>query len=74
MTEIDAGPSAVSTGSLPDTTRVQALVDAAYERIRTNDAGLNASHYPALAEVPRDRFGICVVGVDGAVHSAGDSG
>jgi glutaminase len=68
-----ANPSFVSTGHLPPAARVQALVDEAHARFRTIDEGENASHYPALARVPRHLFGICVVDVDGAVFAAGDA-
>lgn len=63
----------VSTGHLPPPERVRALVDAAYARYRSNDEGRNADHYPALARVPRELFGLCVVGTSGAVYSAGDA-
>jgi glutaminase len=66
--------SSISTGRLPAHERVRALVQAAHERFRSNDEGHNAGHYPALAEVPRELFGLCVAGVDGALHSAGDAG
>lgn len=65
--------SAVSTGVLPPGDRVQALLDKAYERFRLDDAGEPASHYPALAEVPRHLFGLAVAGVDGQVRVAGDA-
>ncbi len=65
--------SAVSTGQLPPPSRVQALVEAAHARFRANDEGHNASHYPALAEVPRTLFGVCLAGADGSVHAAGDA-
>jgi glutaminase len=65
--------SPVSTGHLPPAERVQALVEAAYERYSSNDAGHNADYYPALARVPRQLFGLCVVGTNGAVYSAGDA-
>jgi glutaminase len=64
--------SPVSTGHLPPVERVRALVDAAYDRYN-NDEGQNADHYPALARVPRELFGLCVVGIDGATYSAGDA-
>jgi len=64
--------SAVSTGSLPDPREVQALVQEAYEQYRGLDEGKVADYIPALAKVRRDLFGVCVVGVSGAVHSAGD--
>lgn len=63
----------ISTGHLPTPARVQALVDAAHEQFRRNDEGQNASYYPALAEVPRDLFGICVASTDGALYTAGDA-
>jgi glutaminase len=65
--------SNVSTGHLPPSTRVQALVDAAYEQFRSNTDGRNADHYPALAAVSRDLFGLCVAGVDGSRYAAGDA-
>jgi len=63
----------VSTGKLPSKKRVQALVNEAHARFKTNDAGQNANHYPALARVPRDLFGISVADVSGGVYSAGDA-
>jgi glutaminase len=52
---------------------VRALVEAAHARFASNDEGTNADYYPALAEVPRDLFGICVAGVAGAIYAAGDA-
>ncbi|HEX8033716.1 MAG TPA: glutaminase [Ktedonobacterales bacterium] len=63
----------VSTGHLPVAERVQELVEAAYQRFKSNDTGHNADHYPALAAVPRTLFGVCVAGVDGALYTAGDT-
>jgi glutaminase len=63
----------VSTGHLPPPDRVRALVDDAHRRFKSNDEGRNADYYPALATVPRDLFGVCVAGIDGAVYVAGDS-
>ena len=63
----------VSTGQLPDANRVQLLVEEAYERFSANDDGECSNVYPALARVPRELFGICVVAVDGGVAAAGDS-
>lgn len=65
--------SLVSTGQLPSAERVQALVNAAHARFRTNDEGQNAQYYPALAAMPRALFGICIASVGGALYSAGDS-
>ena len=67
-----AATAAVSTGRLPDADRVRALVREAYDLFRGDDEGAVADYIPALAETPRDLFGVCVVGVNGAVHEAGD--
>jgi glutaminase len=61
----------VSTGQLPSPERVRALVKDAYERFKSNTDGENSKVYPALARVPSDLFGICVVGTSGNVYAAG---
>jgi glutaminase len=66
-------PSFVSTGQLPPDDDVQILVDTAYERYRSNNEGQNAQHYPALARVPRDLFGIEIACVNSKTWSAGDA-
>ena len=66
------GDPFVSTGRLPMAEMVQALVDEAHTRFKDNDEGVNASHYPALAFVPRHLFGICITGVSGREFMAGD--
>src|SRR5262252_3672129 len=63
----------VSTGQLPSPERVGALVKDAYERFKSNTDGENSKVYPALARVPSDLFGICVVGTSGNVYAAGDA-
>lgn len=63
----------VSTGHLPSPERVQELVRGAYDRFRSNDEGENSQVYPALAQVPRDLFGVCVVGTSGNVYAVGDT-
>jgi glutaminase len=70
---VDEGSSPISTGHLPPAERVRALVDSAHERFRANNEGQNASHYPALAAVPRNLFGICLAGVDGQLYAAGEA-
>lgn len=62
----------ISTGHLPDTSTVQTLVSDALERFRLNADGENSQVYPALAGVPRDLFGICMVGTNGNIFPAGD--
>jgi len=63
----------VSTGHLPPSVAVQALVVEAHGRFRGNDDGVNSDVYPALAAAPSDRFGICMVATDGATYAAGDA-
>jgi len=63
----------VSTGHLPAPEQVQALVNEAHDRFEPNSAGKNADYIPALASVPSQRFGICLVGVGGTCCEAGDS-
>src|SRR5262249_32429244 len=63
----------VSTGQLPSPERVRALVKDAYQRFKSNTDGENSKVYPALARVPSDLFGICVVGTSGDVYAAGDA-
>ena len=57
--------SFVSTGRLPDSEIAQMLVTEAYQRFRLNTDGENSRVYPALARVPSELFGICVVGTTG---------
>jgi glutaminase len=72
-----AGPrteaSYVSTGQLPSPDLVRALVAEAHERYKSNADGQNSQVYPALARVPSDLFGVCVVGTSGNVYAVGDS-
>lgn len=65
--------AAVSTGNLPTPETVRDLVAEAYELFKPNNEGVVADYIPALAKVPADLFGICVVGVKGAVYTAGDA-
>jgi glutaminase len=62
----------VSTGYLPSPDIVRALVSDAHERFGKNKDGQVSDVYPALASVPQDLFGLCVVGVSGAVFASGD--
>ncbi|TVR67097.1 MAG: glutaminase [Candidatus Competibacteraceae bacterium] len=65
-------PGPISTGHLPDPEWVRELVLEAYECYRGLDEGKVADYIPALARVPRDLFGIVVVGVKGNVMEVGD--
>jgi glutaminase len=68
-----ASPAYVSTGHLPPAELVQRLVAEAHARFRSVTDGKNAGVYPALADVPGDLFGVCVVGTGGSVFAAGES-
>jgi glutaminase len=63
----------VSTGHLPTAEMVRALVDEAHERYKSVADGGNSTVYPALARVPSELFGICVVGTSGNVYAVGDA-
>jgi glutaminase len=65
--------SPVSTGHLPAAERVCALVAEAHERFKSIDEGKNADYIPALAKVPRELFGLCVIGTSGVAYEAGDT-
>jgi glutaminase len=66
------GQPYVSTGRLPSPELVKSLVSECYERFKSNNDGRNSDVYPALADVPQDLFGLCVVGVNGSVYASGD--
>ena len=66
-------PPYVSTGTLPESERVVALVRAAHELFRTHDDGAVSKVYPALAAAPPHLFGIAVASVSGEVFAAGDA-
>ena len=64
--------SAISTGHLPADPQVAALVTQAYECYKSLDEGRVADYIPALARVPRELFGVCVVGTTGRLFEVGD--
>ena len=45
----------------------------AHARFKSNTDGENSQVYPALARVPSELFGVCVVGTSGNVYAAGDT-
>ena len=63
----------VSTGHLPPPDMVRSVAAEAHERFKQNTDGRNSDVYPALARVPSDLFGICIVAVNGNVHAFGDA-
>lgn len=62
----------VSTGALPGWHTVEHLVETAHATFADVRDGEVADYIPALAEADPELFGVCVVEVDGSVHSAGD--
>jgi len=70
---IDHNVGYISTGHLPADEMVAELVAEAHARYKSNSEGANSQVYPALARVPSDLFGICVVGTDGHVYAVGDT-
>ena len=69
----DSYEAYVSTGHLPTPETVKALVSEAHQRFKSNTDGKNSNVYPALARVPSELFGICVVGTSGNIHAVGDT-
>jgi len=63
----------VSTGHLPPQQEIEELVEEAYARFKPNKDGKNSQVYPALAKVPSELFGLCIVGTSGNVYAIGDS-
>lgn len=71
--EEEAGPAAISTGHLPDGTRVAELIAAAHARYVPIAEGRVADYIPALAAADPTWFGIAVAGVGGMVHAMGEA-
>src|SRR5271165_617123 len=67
------GAPYVSTGHLPPSELVRALVAEAHSRYKSNTEGHTSQVYPALARVPSHLFGVCVVGSNGNVSAVGDA-
>ena len=63
----------VSTGHLPASELVATSVAEAHARYKSNTDGSNSGVYPALARVPSELFGVCVVGTDSSVYEVGDT-
>ncbi len=69
----DIASDYISTGHLPESEHVQKLVDDAHHRFKSNSDGENSQVYPALARIPSNLFGICIVGTSGSIYSAGET-
>jgi len=63
----------VSTGNLPPDEQISRLVADAHSRFKSDTDGKNSAVYPALERVPKELFGICVVGTNGNIHEVGDA-
>lgn len=72
-TKVASSPTFVSTGHLPPDESIAALLVEAHEHVKSNTDGLNSQVYPALARVPSDLFGVCLVGTNGNIHAIGES-
>jgi len=79
MTDITAHPEEeqdppcyVSTGELPEPQKVRELLEKAHQLFSGDTTGEISNVYPALAKVPPDLFGLCVVGASGNVFGHGD--
>jgi glutaminase len=70
---MEEGSGFVSTGHLPPSEFVAKLVSEAHARFKPVADGENSQVYPALARVPSDLLGVCVVDTAGRVYEAGDS-
>jgi glutaminase len=66
-------PNHVSTGHLPEAAVVSMALDRACHLFKNENEGRNSQVYPALARVPGNLFGLCIVGVNGRVHATGDA-
>jgi hypothetical protein len=71
LESVDDERQVVCTGSLPRSVEVRQAVTEAYDQYRDVREGENASHYPALARVDPDLFGIAVVSTAGELHAVG---
>src|SRR5689334_20134297 len=68
----EPGSAYISTGHLPGSEMVRALIDDAHRRFKLNNEGKNSQVYPALARVRSELFGVCVVSTAGEIYGVGD--
>lgn len=62
----------VSTGHLPPTSQARSIVEAVYERVRSNTEGALSTVYPALANADAEAFGVSLVSTTGISIDIGD--
>ena len=73
-TDGSTGPRTVRLDGAPPRRRlVQARLEAVFAQCVDVRDGEVADYIPALAEASPDRFGVCVVGVDGRASAVGDA-
>jgi glutaminase len=63
----------VSTGHLPPSDTVALSVTEAHRRFKADTEGENSNVYPALALMPRELSGVCLVDITGGFYVAGDA-
>jgi glutaminase len=56
----------------PTKEQIQAVINEAYEKYKSNTEGKNADYIPALAQVDSKLFGIVAISTDGQIVTAGD--
>jgi glutaminase len=71
--ELEVTEPYVSTGRLPSSDEIDAILARAHELYLGTDRGAVADYIGALADVEPDLFGACVVGANGREHSVGDA-
>ena len=59
---------------VPDTARIQKIIDDVYEKYKNVDDGTVATYIPELSKADPKHFGICLATVDGRIFEAGDCG
>ena len=64
--------SAKTSPVAPSRERIQAIVQEAYDRFKSDTRGKNADYIPALAQVNPNLFGIAVVSTNNQVVTLGD--
>jgi glutaminase len=64
-----ASPSAAKS---PQKASIQAIIDQAYHKYKSDNSGKNADYIPALAKVDSSYFGLALVTTDGKVYTKGD--
>lgn len=69
-----SAPPTASSAVLPSGDALQAMVDEAYSRFKTDQSGKNADYIPYLAGVNSNLYGVVIATVDGRVFMAGDTG